>query len=364
MKKESQIINIFISIAYIGSFITLFLFCLNKFENNEERSFQVWLTSGILYLILGKYFLTKYFTKPLDAFSNTLGIIIALLFDSNKFGLWWYILIYMILSFIISTIVISTSKHKYKGQNFLYKLSTKLGNSNIVFSIVFLVYSYVYIAKANMFLEFIMSILIWGDLVYLNAVEKLFYYFYHLKKNKKLFLPAIFCGVIEKKLGDSLYTFISIENSNYSNYYAIKLKNKKFGIAYLLSEILDIYDKKKLLYLTSLEYNSKELNIPNYNYSISENTNEVFNLELESLNIKIKEQIISCCICYQNSIGYIIENSDINSIIFLLFNKNQNDLFEGKIVTTYINKKEYYIKLLMRKQKKTIMVTCMFMDKK
>lgn len=340
MKKEKSIVkDAIIAGIYISIFILIFFIANKKLVDPAAiNSFQIWLTSGILYLILSKYLLERFFTTPTNIFANSLGILIALVFDTNKNTMWYIVFIFIILVLLWSLVVILTVKKEYKLKNTLYKGILKLGNPKLLFSIIFLSYSFIYLGLKNLSGIFILSIILFIDIISINFIENSVYWIFKLFKNKHR--RNINILGIPRNLEKSDFFILDLDLKKTElvkdSLFALKRKDDIFNIILLVSKTHTHNFIRYIFSKTKIKVSSSDLGINFLNNSIllSEGAivyfNKTDNIELQSKIEEEKSEISSC-------VGYIEENSDISTVKFLLFNDFHKDIFEGSIIYSYIN---------------------------
>ena len=150
MKPPTQFTRLLILIIYI---ILLFVASKLAFGSwlppTTEKG--LWFYSGLAALLLGNLLVTPFFTKPVDAISNAVAAIVALLavnmWAPGKFTgfdqfMWTVICIYVAVVLISSILAIafkdSPNPTRQKISKSLYLFSDVVGTSRLVFSAVFL----------------------------------------------------------------------------------------------------------------------------------------------------------------------------------------------------------------------------------
>lgn len=353
MKKERTVLqNVIIALIYSGAFITLFAFAIHNLDSSSGQSLQVWLTAGILYVIIGKYILEKFFTSPLNVLTNCIGIIIAVAFDNNR-SIFWYILLVTI-SFLLvwSMIVVCTSKKEYKAKGMLYKGLVSFGKAKIVFSIVFIFYSYQYLARNDLFAIFIISHLVWLDIVYWGFIEKVICF-----PHKRVKQSNYIYGVIDNKISSKLYTVTILNGKrqlDYKDICAINNGNGTYNIVKIVSINQDINNRQYIVYVADTVLTHNELKLSFLQNSLLNPNNSIFKIDINLLSDDVQTKITSAlnkneC---KNSIGYVAENSDINTINFVLYNYKHNEMFEGMIIEIYIDEQKTLFQIINANTKK------------
>ncbi len=181
MKSLTQFIRLLILITYV---ILLFVASKLAFDSwlppTTEKG--LWFYSGLAALLLGNLLVTPFFTKPVDAISNAVAAIVALLavniWAPGKFTgfdqfMWIVICIYVAMVLISSILAIafkdSPNPTREKISKSLYFFSDAVGTSRLVFSAVFL---FALIAfHRNTPREYLIIGISWGVFVGLQPLE-------------------------------------------------------------------------------------------------------------------------------------------------------------------------------------------------
>jgi len=96
--------RIIIALLYFfGLTVILWIFMGNPFKNifTSPNNISIIYFTGALFLILGKYLVEPYFTKPTDAIVNSVSILLSLnsVLNKNDFLFYWIILFLRLLFF-------------------------------------------------------------------------------------------------------------------------------------------------------------------------------------------------------------------------------------------------------------------------
>lgn len=345
MTKDNKIANFIISAIYIISFVLIFVLSKNQISSDDFSSLQVWLTSGIVYLILGKYLLERYFATPTNVFANSLGIVIAMAFDPNKSIAWLLLIIFFGLLSIIAIIVICTCKVEYKLKEPLFQFVTHIGKSSFQFSLVFLVYSYFYLALTNNFVLFIISIILWLDIINFHFIEKFIYLL--LKKNTSN-NKIRFSGELIEKYNDKLYIIAKKENCN--KFVCFSKNEKEFLLGKVIASEKLLDQDKSIVITNNISYMKADYGYKNsggllYDKQLIWNPDKQF-YEKNKTDVETLDNL------YSNTIGYIVENTNVNIITFLLFNSHYNKVTEGTIIYSFINGQKTMFQIINAKTKR------------
>lgn len=329
--------NLLIAVIYSAVFVVLFIFAYKTLDTGSQQSLQVWLTAGILSVILGKYLLERFFTSPLNVLANCISILIALIFDPNKNFLWCVLIIIISIILLWSTIVVCTSKKEYKYKDTLYKGLVYVGKAKLIFSLVFLVYTYQYLAQQKLFDIFIISIVLWLDMVYVSFIEKVVCCFRRqVQKSDSIY------GVIDGKISNKLYKLTITcgkKQLDFSDICVVKNSIGKYVVSKIVSINQDINEYKYIIQLTDLVLEHDKIGFNVFHNSIISIENSVSKIDMTTIDENVKKDILSMLNKkeYKDCIGYVAENSEINTINFVLFNYKHNYIFEGMIATSDIN---------------------------
>lgn len=319
----------------------------------------IWFFSGALMIVLGKYLVETYFTKPSDALANSITALIALVGLSDKTAFWLYPVIfgYSILIFATSVFSIATKdalfpKLKLASQ-FAYRFVGIFGRAEVVFSVIYLSASYSYFARLGDTTSFIILIAFWIVLVFFDigglAIKSLF----------KLF------SVLNKKAVEELGTAIGCENPFFYRVEIdlnknFKAPDAKYGnlVAIETSQNIGsvgmVIDKKHLLSkrwlsiylfrdstgnLVKIDLRSKK--IISDPKSIFSKTNCAYLIDMPSLG-DTEQEIVRENLLYRERdsfVGYVTAGSNINTVNFSLIRDLGQETMcvsEGSILKTKI----------------------------
>ncbi|MFZ2072696.1 MAG: DUF87 domain-containing protein, partial [Minisyncoccia bacterium] len=358
--------RLFVAILYFIALIAIYKIIGGDFDTLLGKSSNdnaIWFFSGALMIVLGKYVIETYFTKPSDSLANSIAILIALVSLSNKSALWAYtsILCYTLLIFLGSVFCIATKDSQReklkKVSQISYKFVSIFGKSEVLFSIVFLSATYSYFGTPDKFIPFTIAITFWIVLVFFDLIG-LF-----IKKMRSLF------NLFSPKGTEELGTAIGCENPFFYRveidlYKNSKAPNVKYGdlIAIETSQNIGsigmIIDKKHLLskrwlsiYLlrdetglpVKIDLRSKK--IISDPKSVFSQKNCAYFIQIELLQEEEKKKINNNTL-YKNRnsfIGYVTAGSNINTINFSVIGNIDNkdkQISEGFILKTEIYGKE------------------------
>jgi uncharacterized protein len=153
---------------------------------------SIWFYSGAFMIILGKYIVEPFFTKPSDAIANSTAVLIALSGLNEKHALLGYAWLYgyasSILLLSIVTIALKDSRTRFWKTvgRVTYWVVEVAGSSQVIFSVVYLVAAYSYFANPNQIPAFIGVITFWVCITFFDVVgtcvhkiAKLFHYLWN-----------------------------------------------------------------------------------------------------------------------------------------------------------------------------------------
>lgn len=133
--------------------------------------------SLVLMIVLGSTMVETKFTKPVDALTNSLLVIITLLSirEPSEFIAWDLNMLYAVLVFIFSLISMILGNEKESTQSimnriarFAFKLSTFFGKSNRIFSITFLLAIFSFYSSQDR--DFLVVLIFWAFLIIARPV--------------------------------------------------------------------------------------------------------------------------------------------------------------------------------------------------
>lgn len=336
-----------------------------SFISNSESKYNLIFLSGSLLLILGAYVAEPFFTKPTDALANSIAVLLALLGikDKTNFIGYWHLFISSIILILLSIILffLYSNKKTIKIQKLLTKILSILGQSNFIFSAMYIATLFSFFKDKP--IDFTFFLTFWIIFITNIFVEKLIIeisqFFKILKtSDDNLLGEAIGCEnpflykveidyfkhkKRDTKKGELVY--ISTEKS--CGYVGITVEekyllNKKWISIYLLQ-------KNNL----PIKINLKNNEIVESSKSIFSKDNSIYYLDLDSIeNDETKRQILENNL-YKNRdhfVGYVSNGSNIQKLKFITLieptNKNIKLLKEGSIVKTNIKNKEVLYQII------------------
>lgn len=309
---------------------------------------QIWFTSGLLLIVLGTFVTEKYFTKPLDVIVNivTLFVVLLTLDNVQEFLLYMPLLVYAsltaviaLLSFLLADEEKDANSLPQKIANSSYVISSFLGSSKMLFSIVFIlsIFSYFMTSLQNNLLinnkqvDVIYMIIFWGLIILIDPIDK------------KLITPLI--NKIKDKPGpetigkifgvQSKKIFLAklFEEKNIKKFDIVKFKYPTEGLKNVLTGIVfDTYLLNQEKWIKVLQLNNPSDEKSNLNNNIIYKINDADGQLSELLGIN-------------NIVGLIIEGSTIGKIKFE-YSKKKDDLQEGDLLELNIEKKRIFYQVI------------------
>lgn len=353
-KKLNQIERIIVAIIYIVIMILIFKFMgkdIQKVLNFGEDT-SIWFYSGAFLIILGSYLTEPFFSKPTDTIANSISVILAVLAINNKdlFIGYSFILCFSIIMLVLSIILIAVKDKQNKAKDIIFFIVQKFGSAKILFSGIYLLSAYSYFANNEMMSFFIISIALWICLIFFDVVGKILF---NIKKLLKIIGKKTDDTIIGQAITSKDIDFLEIEvykkvEYDYSNdLVSIYIGNNNFYIGIVIEEKYIL--NKKVLEVKLLKDGEKNIIVAAEELGYLKKGNDIFNKENDTRVINIddvheelkhKVQNNAFYIEKNNLIGYVISDSNINTIKFKIINEENKNLKEGMIVKTFIQGKK------------------------
>jgi len=334
------------------------------FLTNSANHFNTLFVASALMLIMGSYITEPYFTKPVDVIAKTFSIMLVLFGISKASGFLYYdVFLYfniILLVLSIGLIFIQQLNKLVKVQKVIYYVITKIAKPELLFSMLYLLTLFSFYMKSSIN-EFILLFGLWLILVIKHPIETLSKWVIKLlslfQSSDNGLVP------IGKAIGCENPYLYTVEIDYEKNKDQILTKGDLVSIASQENVQLVgiVINQKHLLnsswfsvYLLNDEDNNS-ISIKSKIYidknSIFYMPNQVFKLELDSLDTISKEEIVKSYL-YKNSskiVGYVAKDSNINKIKFHLILDEQNEkhqnIGEGSILVSkiFLNETLYQI---------------------
>lgn len=356
---------------YISYIINLIFLIINGNFNQllwgTSKDSHIWFFSGAFLIVLGKYIAEPFFTKPTDSIANTTAIIITLISLNDKQGLFGYTFILVtslsVLFFSLLTIFLknidSNNDNINRLNNFSFTVSSKIGNSKVLFSLVYVssILSYFAFTDSPNIIDLILLLTFWICLVFFDIIGKIVEVFSSIIKSTEIqeeeLGQAIGCEnpllyqveidyLKHKNANVKIGDLVTIENQKLTKSLGLiinkkQLLNKLWLEIYLLvdedDEIIKMNQSHRLIYSSAK--------------TILRSLNSVKKLiSLDSLPEIVRNKVLNSKLYSkkENFVGYIENGSNINQIIFQHLGANQ--INEGEIVYTDIYGEETLYQLI------------------
>jgi len=352
---------------YIGTFLLL---CYQlsgqrwEFITNSSNEFNLLFVSGALLLIFGTYLTEPYFTKPVDIITNATAIILALLSVNNPHDFIGhsYLLFaaYSLLGVSLIVIVLHKLEVIQRTQLFLYQFITKIGQSRIAFSAIYLatIFSYFknqpidFALLLTFWVVFITRIIVENVIVWVSGVIR------YTEDPKKILGQAIGCEnpfSFKVEVDFLKHGANSVEKGNLV-YLSIE---KDYGALGIIINDRRLLNKKWLtIYLFEEDTNILKIDLKTHSILAEENTifsknNVVYAFDINSIENDAQRNKVENNYLYKNwssFIGYITKGSDINKIYFhsLVDSSSENHIRvrEGAVVNVQIHGQEVLFQII------------------
>lgn len=368
--KLTQRKRIIVAIVYLILLVWIFLTIYGDFNQllwGTSKDSHIWFFSGAFLIILGKYIAEPFFSKPTDAIANTSAIIITLFSLNDKEGLFGYTFILIaalsVLFFSLLTILLknlsSDNPNLIKLNNFSYTFATKIGNSKVIFSFIYIasILSYFAFTETPNIPYLIILFAFWICLVFFDVIGKIVEIFSSLFESTKL---------QEEELGQAIgcenpllyqveIDYLRHKNTNVLNGDLVTVENQKLSKAIgivinkkqLLNKLwLEIYllvDENDVIIKMSQNHRLAYSNVKTILQSLN-SVKKVLSINSFPENIKSKVESSQLYSKKENFVGYVEKGSNINQMVFQ--HLGANHIKEGGIVYTKIYGQETLYQLI------------------
>lgn len=351
----NKIKNLIYLVIFTGILLSLKFLVIDNIFTNLSKDAEIWFTSGLLLIVLGVFVTEKYFTKPLDVIVNVITLFVVLLTLNNisVFLLYWplfyFSLVIVIIAFV-SFILIDEEKDKnflsQKIANSANVISSFLGSSKMLFSIVFVlsIFSYFISSLENTLLvnkeqvAVLLLVVFWGTVILVEPIDKKLItpLFDKIRDRSK---PKLI-GRIAKRLSPDVIYVEQLPGSPIL----------KPGDIAVIDDIKNSHAGKELIYtmfISELETdNKKYLHFYCLNPQIIDITKQVY-IHKNNSDIPKEIRTINIYKDRDNVIGFISNNSDIDIIKIKMIEgvDEKKELKEGDLVSVnfYKNSTKYQI---------------------
>lgn len=309
---------------------------------------SIWFYSGVLLIIMGQYVTEPFFSTPADAFANSITAILALIAVHNKqsFKLYWVIFVYCCIVCLLSIVAIGTNKYNNRFSKTVYFLTSKMGCSKVLFSLIYLLSAFAYFFNPDKCLYFAVSMVLWMCIIFFNIVEHIVSFFASLIRNIKTKPDVFYLGQAIKSSDQIIYS-LEIDKHNFNSQLlnckavAVKATKKECYIGTIIRKQTYINTYYIDIVLIADNGSPKILPVKDviaiHNFSNFE-VGAVFALnDVTCKDTDISQLLNDTLITNKNHfVGLVKTESNINTIRFSILN-NEKNIREGKIIKVNIN---------------------------
>ncbi|MGJ0290550.1 DUF87 domain-containing protein [Aliarcobacter cryaerophilus] len=327
------------------------------FLTNSSKHLNTLFIASALMLIMGSYITEPYFTKPVDVIAKSFSILLVLIGLSTTSNFLFYdtFLYFILVLLILSVLLVFFQQLKIfeKLSELIYQLVTFIGKPEIIFSLLYLLTLLSFFMKSTTN-EFILLFGLWLVLIFKKPVEYFSKFFIYIFKFNKFSLKMIPIGYAVGCENPYLFT-VELDYSKNNgkelskgDLIVLSAQNNKQFIGVVINKKNLLNNSWFSIYILQDENNEPyTLNISLIdNKSIFYSPNQVYLLDLDTLNEDIKQKIKTNYLYKNNSniIGYVSKDSNINKIRFHLIIDEQDQkhqsIGEGTILKSSIFGKE------------------------
>lgn len=302
----SAILNVFISFIFAKYFIGY----KDNFISFFSSEYGIWLNIILTYILINNI-QTPYFQPPKDIFLNSftlITIMVPIISYIEKFNLnyffskiyFYYILIFMLVCILLYSLYVTTKffNEKIKTENLIYRICTVvIIKYNLLFLFSLLISVSVYEKISDIYLIIICYLIIYSKIID-NIVDTIYKKF--IKNDFKITVKNY--GELYRIDEPNIYRIISKENIGKNKLLLLQQEN----------EVLKLFILKNENTRDGIIYTCIKVDTSNCKNKQSEN-NIIFGIE-EIYDENEKN--------YENIVGFIVENSNVNLIRFELINNN------------------------------------------
>ncbi len=327
------------------------------FLTDSSNNYNLLFISGALLLIFGTYITEPFFTKPVDVITNSIAVFLALLSVKEPSAFTGYkFLLYSSVALCFSSILLIFLSQLFKAdklQKALMDLVTRIGQSKVVFSLIYLLTIYSYFKNEP--IEYIVFITFWVLFITQFVVEDMILFFSKLlsyvldkKNDREIIGEAMGCENPFLYNIEIDYRKHSPSTTEKGNLVYLSLENSKGAVGIIINEKHLLNKKWITVYLLSennspLKIDFKSNEFISGSKTIYSKDNSVYKLNLNDITDGKQRDIVSKNYLYKNRnnyIGYITVGSDIDKIKFhsLIDASNAKYMLlkEGSVVKTEI----------------------------
>ena len=301
--------------------------------DSTNSNYNLLFVSGALLLIFGSYIAEPYFTKPVDVITNTVAVILALLSikePSSLIGYWELFYASVAMNICSIAVIFLSQFHKLKkAQKIFFEIITKIGQSKIVFSVIYLLTVISYFRSKP--IEFIFFLTFWIIFITQFTVESFILWFwkildflFHNKGHSEIIGEAIGCENPFLYKIEVDYFKHQIKDTKKGELVYLLLNDSKGAVGIIINEKQLLNKKWITVYLLEknrvpLKIDLKKQEFISESKTIFSKDNAVYSLRLDDIKNLESKKLVKENYLYKNRknfIGYIAEESDINNINF------------------------------------------------
>ncbi len=345
-------------------YIAVFLLICKFFSGNwsflidSNSNYNILFISGALLLVFGTYIAEPYFTKPVDVITNSIVIVLILLsinMPSSFIGYWQLFYASVALGIFSILIIFFEKFSKIKKIQLVFlQIITKVGQSKIVFSVIYLLTIISYFRNEP--IEFIFFLTFWIIFITTFIVEsfvlwlsKILKFLIHNKKYSEAIGEAIGCENPFLYKVEIDYSKYKTKNTEKGELVYLSLDDAKGAVGIIINEKQLLNKKWITVYL--LEKNNAPIKIDlkkqefiSSSKTIFSKDNAVYSLKFANIEDWESKDMVQENDLYKNRynfIGYIAKGSDISKIRFYSLldptKEKYKDLKEGTVIKTKIH---------------------------
>lgn len=319
----------------------------------QSESTSVWFFSGILLIIMGMYVTEPYFSSPTDTLSNSISLILVLTALTNRQELVGYIvlLVYAVCMFALSIFHMVVKSRNEKAKRVSFWFLKYLGSSKTMFSVVYIVSGFSFF-KDNIPMLFA-AIALWICMVPIGLIERIIIVISQLIGIVKEKDVESCIGIAVKNAESNLYT-ISVPktdekekliSSSRDSVYAVKVDSDTYhlGIETQRKNLIDsTWISIMLLDKTAVKITLSRLKDVGVNINYNEVLGTAHVLKKDKIEQKLLSQLQSSTVFLERDdfLGFVLPESNVNTIRFSTCKIDEVRITEGTIVRTRIAGKE------------------------
>ncbi len=303
------------------------------FLTDSNSNYNLLFVSGALLLIFGTYIAEPYFTKPVDVITNATAVILALLSIKEPTSLigYWELFCVSVMLGIFSILIIFFSQFPRIGkiQKVFFEIVTKIGQSKIVFSVIYLLTIISFFRNEP--IEFVFFFTFWVIFITKFVIESFLLwssralaFLIHNKGHPEIIGEAIGCENPFLYKIEINFSKHKTKDTKKGELVYLSLDKAKGAIGIIINEKQLLNKKWVTVYLLEqdnipLKIDLKKQEFISGSKTIFSKDNAVYSLNFDDIEESESKQLVENNYLYKNRknfIGYITEGSDINRIKF------------------------------------------------